>query len=29
MTNFYHYSLLIAHYFVYLHKVSPIYEDLY
>ena len=24
MTNFYHYSLLIAHYFVYLHKVSPI-----
>ncbi len=24
MTNFYNYSLLIAHYFVYLHKVSPI-----
>lgn len=24
MTNFYHYLLLIAHYFVYLHKVSPI-----
>ena len=24
MTNFYHYSSLIAHYFVYLHKVSPI-----
>ena len=29
MTNFYNYSLLIAHYFVYLHKGSPIYEDLY
>ena len=24
MTNFYNYSLLIAHYFVYLHKVSSI-----